>query len=561
MTNVPVIDLFAGPGGLGEGFCSLQGDDAGFRLALSIEKDPIAHRTLLLRAFFRKFEKDKLPEDYYRYVRGELASLEELFDLHPSQAGLARREARCIELGSSQASDSVVDDVIAGISRDSEQWVLVGGPPCQAYSVSNQFRRVKPDEQEFGSDARHRLYEHYLRILARHGPTVFVMENVKGLLSLKNESERLLDSLLLDLERPCSRVKKTILADAPNPPESGYRLYSLRLGESEPGLFDFAAGLRSADLVIRSEDHGIPQTRHRVFIFGVRSDFPHLPPRPLSRAPVVTLGEVIDDLPRLRSRLSREPDSAAAWAGAIREELRKLDDAGLPDLHRTVLKRAADILGSDLPTGGQFMSASPGPRVYRSWFVDSKLAGVLNHEARGQRRDDLLRYLYISTIAKITGRTVMLGKFPEELLPAHGSAVSAANQTDIHVAELLPTQGGAKQAVSRGLLDFNDRFRVQVADGPATTVTSHISKDGHYYIHPDPSQCRSLTVREAARIQTFPDNYFFEGMRTHQYMQVGNAVPPLLAKQIASIVYEVLVRENQCNSCTAEPGAAAATGG
>ncbi|MDP1559077.1 MAG: hypothetical protein Q8K59_12880 [Nitrosomonas sp.] len=136
-----VIDVFAGPGGLGEGFAAFDhgAGKPSFKLALSIEKDPDAHSTLLLRSFYRQFDPEKIPPEYWFYAKGEITKAA-LFDFYPQQAKAAAEEAQCIELGKTPAHE--VKSLISQRLNDCEKWVLVGGPPCQVYSLGADERSV-----------------------------------------------------------------------------------------------------------------------------------------------------------------------------------------------------------------------------------------------------------------------------------------------------------------------------------------------------------------------------------------------------------------------------------
>jgi len=518
VTRVPVIDIFAGPGGLSEGFASLcpsSPRQTCFRIALSVEKDAWAHRTLELRAFFRQFPAGEAPEEYYRYLRGEIER-QQPFHAFPEQAAAASEQAWMAELGSKDTSHEVVDARIRRTVGGTAWWVLVGGPPCQAYSIIGRSRLRGGDPEAFEKDPRHFLYKEYLRILAEHKPPVFLMENVPGILSSTVNGNKIFDQILDDLKNP----RKALMAGAPRQvspaDESPYRVYTL-VKEQGSGLLPEESEAR--DYIIKSERYGIPQTRHRLILLGVRADLagkPHTLSRE-DKAP--TMWQTISDLPAIRSALSREDDSPEAWRQAVHSvrEAQWLRDSCLTHKLRRRIAEVISALKADLPVGGEFVPGNGRPEFSGLWYHDAKLRGYCNHAGRKHMRSDLARYLFAACFADVEGRSPKLGDFPQALLPRHNSVDDALS-------------GG----------HFNDRFRVQVRDRAATTIVSHISKDGHYYIHPDPLQCRTLTVREAARLQTFPDNYFFEGPRTQQYVQVGNAVPPLLAKQIAAVVYELL---------------------
>jgi DNA (cytosine-5)-methyltransferase 1 len=504
--NIPVVDLFAGPGGLSEGFAQ-----AGFNMVLSVEKDAAAHETLELRSFFRQFPAGRAPKDYYLYLRGELQR-EDLFRRHRGAARRARAIAWHAELGVER--EEVVDARIRLAIRKAKHWVLLGGPPCKAYSVAGRSRRA--NDPTFSADKLHTLYIHYLRILAVHRPSVFVFENVKGLLSSQLESEPTFDKILDDLRYP------TMTLAHQNGHLGRLRLVTYTIRSFAVPSYE-SQEPKGSDVIIRAEQYGVPQARHRVILLGIRSDL-DTAPETLKRRNEIPAARVLRDLPRLRSMLSREPDSYENWLAALSEISSSWLLHGVDPATRRCIQKTLNKVKRSCEVGARFMltqSALCGvPQDLATWLIDERLGGVCNHETRRHRRDDLHRYMFASCFAQSHNRTPVLEDFPEQLLPNHKS-VSKAIEDSYH---------------------FSDRFRVQLPWKCSTTVTSHIAKDGHYFIHYDPAQCRSLTVREAARLQTFPDNYFFEGNRTEQYIQVGNAVPPFLALQLARVVKTLLER-------------------
>lgn len=493
----PVIDLFAGPGGLGEGFASVKrGKRPSFKSLAAIERDESAHRTLHLRHFVREFG-DVLPSEYYDYLAGNLTR-EDLRQKFPSEWEAAEQSALKLSLG--EANHDQVKSLITKRLRGHKKWVLVGGPPCQAYSLVGRSRRAH--DPNFEQDEKHFLYREYLKIITDHQPPIFVMENVKGLLSAKVGGKPVIDRILSDLSRP-----KAATTECGN--GLSYRLFSL----TERG--EQIEGASPNSFIVRAEEHGVPQARHRMFILGVRSDIA-IEPDILKKQSSPSVQDVIDDLPPIRSGISKEPDSFKSWSDAISEIWGAEWLSGAVDgkgISRFSKKAAAALPAS------RSSNVCTQPRAMSQWFGDKDLPIITCHEARSHMRTDLQRYFFASLFAMQTGVSPKLIDFPEPLLPNHRNV----------------EEGRAGKM-------FSDRFRVQVADRVSTTVTSHISKDGHYFIHYDPRQCRSLTVREAARLQTFPDNYHFEGPRTQQYHQVGNAVPPYLANQIGEVVADVLDR-------------------
>ena len=331
--------------------------------------------------------------------------------------------------------------------------VLLGGPPCQPYSLAGRSR----DPFRMENDERHYLYRHYLEILESLQPDFFLYENVPGLFTARAEGKEIFGRILNDFSSLSPPYEIT-------PP--------LEQVLEEPCSY-----------ILNSTDFGIPQIRKRLILIGYRKSLEGKTPaiknifKRLQKLALknrkgerLTVEDAISDLPPLKPG-----EGSDCWFGSYNSN--------------TNLKSYQIRMRNDSP-------------------------GILNHRARTHMESDLERYRFFIEHQR------------------NGNGAASLNDLVEERPDLIPNH--------RHLDKFLDRFRVQWWDYSSSTITAHICKDGHYYIHPDINQCRSFTVREAARCQSFPDNFKFEGPRTEQFRQVGNAVPPSLARVIGRYIRKEL---------------------
>lgn len=410
------LDLFAGAGGLSEGFIQ-----AGFEPVAHVEADQAACFTLRTRMAYHWLNEHWRTEVYANYLNGDI-NRRELYEYVPHRVISSVINAK---IGAKTLPDIFrrIDALVGSRTLD----LIIGGPPCQAYSIVGRSR----DSNGMVGDIRNYLYIYYAEFLKRYKPLFFVFENVTGLLSAKNKNGKLY-------------------------------LNSMR------NIF-FKCGYETEYMTLAAEEYGVLQSRKRIILVGRRGRTTGFYPKPNKWNPGVNVNEVFCDLPALKA--------GEGFAAPCR----------VKDYHGR-WQIEAGIRNQDLPV---------------TW-----------HQSRPNTEQDREIYRIVVDLWNREKVRLDYNSLPDRL------------KTHRHRDSFL------------------DRFKVVASDLPFShTVVAHIAKDGHYYIHPDITQNRSITPREAARLQTFPDDFYFESStgipgRTPAFRQIGNAVPVLLARKIADKLQE-----------------------
>lgn len=402
MKQLNYIDLFAGTSALSEGFRQLN-----FNPVAHIEMDTDACLTIKTREVYYYLKENNKLDTYYDYLSGKITR-DSLYKHIPSE--------KTNSVINAEISDSSLKNIFKTIETNlkqlpnSELDLIVGGPPCQAYSV------IGRHSIDWKNDQRLKLYIQYGRFLKEFRPKAFVFENVPGLLTAKE------GFFFENLKKYFAKI--------------GYRLY---------------------DRILNAADFGVLQNRKRVFIVGWRKDIPFSFPE---LEPIVnnyTVYDIFSDLTPIKP--------------------------------------------------GEIINKGSYKKEPSDYLIQFNLRNGLDfytqHISRPHNSNDLKIYQIAIRKWEKDRRRLSYTEIPEKL--------RTQKNTD----------------------SFLDRYKVVDGRGISHTIVAHIAKDGHYYIHPDINQCRSISVREAARIQSFPDDFYFEGSRTSIFRQIGNAVPPLLSLAIA----------------------------
>lgn len=398
-----VIDLFAGAGGLSEGFVQ-----AGFVPIAHVEMDKDACNTLKTRCCFHYLRDNGQIELYDSYLKGEI-SRDVLYASVP-------QEITDTVINVTIADDTIEDTFckIKKLARGRKIDMIIGGPPCQAYSLLGRHRKTMED------DPRTLLYLQYGKFLKEFTPKGFVFENVPGLLSAKKGEHFQNLQTYFD--------------------ELGYKVHFKMLNAS---------------------DYGVLQERRRIIIVG--------------------------------------------W--------QKNNDMGYPDIKKSSTDAVINDILEDLPLlkAGEIEMVSSYKKENNSYLRES-----------GIRADD--EFFVTQNITRPVNAN-------DASIYAYAIKLWDSKQVRVKYTDLP-----IKFRTQKNEDSFLDRFKVVNGKGKAHTVVAHLAKDGHYYIHPSLKVCRSISVREAARMQSFPDNFYFEGSRSAMFKQIGNAVPVLMAKKIAESI-------------------------
>ena len=396
--KVQSIDLFAGCGGLTEGFAQTGKYD----FVAGVEWDKPCCDTLRKRLH----DKYGVKDSDSRVLHFDIQRTDELINGWTDDQSF----------GSNKGLSNIVKNVD----------IIVGGPPCQAYSLAGRIR----DKNGMRDDYRNYLFESYARLVSYYKPKLFVFENVLGLLSAKPGGEPIVD-----------KIRKTF-------DEIGYAI----IPNLRDAVFDVA-------------DFGIPQHRRRLIILGVNKEF------------YSNYEEIINGF------YASMNSSKKSKKSTVEEAL-----AGLPEIHpgsdgEYVIDGHTDITWH-----------TPRNHSIRDQKIFSMLAEDIKSGENKYANTDTLKELYY----KVTGK-----------------------KSNVH------------------------KYYVLRSNEPSNTIPAHLHKDGLRHIHPDPKQARSITVREAARLQTFPDDFVFCGSRSDAYKMIGNAVPPMFAKIIANNIYKIIKEEKK----------------